>query len=1086
MDEQQEHAALVEEVILLRRRVSELEGTAEQSKTNGDSRSSIDGLDRKPAGSDNRASETPLQAAYEELKTRVADRTREIEQANAIMQALVDGTASATGADFFLSFAKAMAGAFGSRYILVCEHLDSPATRVRTHAFWTGEGFANNVEYDLVGGPCAETAMGEMTFHSSNLQELFPDDKDLVTLEAESYCGIPLFNSTGEIIGHLAIMDDRPMSQNLCEVPALPVFVARVASELERIQADAALRENERRLKTLIASAPLVVSSIGKDGQFDFFDGAALKKVGFEPGRFVGENFFDLWKTRPAMTASMEKCLAGDTPDLTTMEINGRLLDTRYSPLRSEEGDIEGAITVCVDVTDQRRAEAAMRESEQRLRLVTDSLPAFISYMDKTRRYQFVNKRYEEVFGVAREEILGKHIWEVLGDDNYRAIERYIDLSLTGETVEYEAPLQVPGKPDLAIHARYVPDISPDGEVRGNYVMITDVTEKKREEDARERTNIALANSMPGISRLNAEGCYVEVNDAYAEMVGYQPDDLLGNSWMPTVHIDDQPHVIEAYQRMLQDGQGEAEARGVRKDGSIFYKRVLMVRGDDSDAGGHYCFMRDISERKQAEAERLEAVLRYESIAQSVPDCVWSVRATECGTCSVEYVSPGWKEIWGYEPEAIYRNPNLWGEAIVEEDQAEFRKQFLHSVTTATTKTLNYRIRSKDGELRWIEDRILAVVTDEDRVITVEGIARDVTAEKQIEEERREKHNLLTAVMEGTSDPIFLKDGEGRYQMVNSATARTMGLPAHEVVGKDDSQLFPPEIAEQIRRDDLHVKSTGESVTIEETMLTADSETPRTYLTFKTPYRDHDGEIAGLIGLARNITARKKSEEALAESEARYRTLFDTCQDAIIVADAVSGEIIDANGAALNLTLLSIEEMIGKSIFHFSPADDRRYHEGILRQHVELGGSYDTNLRLQQADGEIVYVDVSTSVFQLGDRHLVQGVFRDITNAKLLEEQEQRHRNELAHVARLNTMGEMTTALAHELNQPLAAMANYAYAAEKEISSQEGAAPSAQTLSGTIVKLKEQAVRAGDIVRRMRGFVQKVGPMRSECDLNAI
>lgn len=150
------------------------------------------------------------------------------------------------------------------------------------------------------------------------------------------------------------------------------------------------------------------------------------------------------------------------------------------------------------------------------------------------------------------------------------------------------------------------------------FLSIEDITVHRYRERALYETNTALANAMPGIARLNNEGQYLTVNDYYAEVLGYMPAELIGQSWEPTVHPDDRGDAFLAYQRMLDEGKCEFETRGLRKDGSILHKHVLMVKSVYQQTGflGHYCFMRDISDRKSvehalyAEKERAEVTLR--------------------------------------------------------------------------------------------------------------------------------------------------------------------------------------------------------------------------------------------------------------------------------------------------------------------------------------------------------------------------------------------------------------------------------------------------------------------------------------------
>lgn len=133
-----------------------------------------------------------------------------------------------------------------------------------------------------------------------------------------------------------------------------------------------------------------------------------------------------------------------------------------------------------------------------------------------------------------------------------------------------------------------------------------EVAERARAEQALAEMNVALSNAMPGISRLDEHGRYVAVNDTYAQMLGHAVPELIGASWEPTVHADDRAMAIDAYATMLERGIGEFEARAVRKDGSIVHKHAMMVRiaHPDGTVQGHHCFVRDISQRKAAEAER--------------------------------------------------------------------------------------------------------------------------------------------------------------------------------------------------------------------------------------------------------------------------------------------------------------------------------------------------------------------------------------------------------------------------------------------------------------------------------------------------
>ncbi len=136
--------------------------------------------------------------------------------ADEILRTIAEGTASVTGDDFFRSLVRNLASSLQVRYAFVSEFTDVN-TRIRTLAFWTSEGFLDNFEYELAGTPCEQVLRGEIRQYPEGVQALFPRDKDLVKLGAESYLAIPLVNPMGKVLGHLAIIGQvqgRPLQPN--------------------------------------------------------------------------------------------------------------------------------------------------------------------------------------------------------------------------------------------------------------------------------------------------------------------------------------------------------------------------------------------------------------------------------------------------------------------------------------------------------------------------------------------------------------------------------------------------------------------------------------------------------------------------------------------------------------------------------------------------------------------------------------------------------------------------------------------------------------------------------------------------------
>jgi len=163
-------------------------------------------------------------------------------QAEQTLRSVVLGTAAVTGDDFFSALVRHLASAIGVRYAFVTECTDQTKTRVRTLAFWSGESLADNIEYDLAMTPCERVFEGEVCHHPSNLQQLFPHDTPLVSMEAESFIGLPMCAGSGDIIGHLAVLDVKPMPNASHAMSVLSIFAARAGAELQRLKAEQELR----------------------------------------------------------------------------------------------------------------------------------------------------------------------------------------------------------------------------------------------------------------------------------------------------------------------------------------------------------------------------------------------------------------------------------------------------------------------------------------------------------------------------------------------------------------------------------------------------------------------------------------------------------------------------------------------------------------------------------------------------------------------------------------------------------------------------------------------------------------------------
>ncbi len=213
---------------------------------------------------------------YEPLSGRVAEADKDflqlmsrwiggqLEQAQGrdLLETIVKGTATSTGIEFFDSLVKHLATALGVRYAFVVEWMDSSSPKACTLSFWNGTGYATNFEYILAGTPCENVGSGEV-YHAEGVRALYPHDKDLVTLNAEGYFGIPFFDRCGKTIGHLAVVHDGPMHLDQGQISVMRIFAARAGVELERKRAESALSGRNRQQKGVAHLGQRALAGVG-------------------------------------------------------------------------------------------------------------------------------------------------------------------------------------------------------------------------------------------------------------------------------------------------------------------------------------------------------------------------------------------------------------------------------------------------------------------------------------------------------------------------------------------------------------------------------------------------------------------------------------------------------------------------------------------------------------------------------------------------------------------------------------------------------------------------------------------------------
>ncbi|HUN49238.1 MAG TPA: PAS domain S-box protein [Stellaceae bacterium] len=345
---------------------------------------------------------------------------------------------------------------------------------------------------------------------------------------------------------------------------------------------------------------------------------------------------------------------------------------------------------------------------------------------------------------------------------------------------------------------------------------------------------------------------------------------------------------------------------------------------------------------------------------------------------------------------------------------------------------------------------------------------------------------MLASVVRSANAAVVSKTLDGIVTSWNYGAERMFGYSAEEMINQPIARIVAPDrmpemldILDRIRR--------GEQVARFETERRhKDGRTVHVALDI-SPIHDDAGRVVGASKIAHDITEHRRTEADLRAREAHLRAMLETVPDAVIVIDG-HGRIDSFSPSAQRQFGYSAEEVLGRNVKMLMPAPYRDAHDGYLRRYHETGERRIIGIGRvvvgRRKDGSTFPMELAVGEVTVGPARQFIGFVRDLTERQEVERRLQELQSELMHVSRLSAMGQMGAALAHELNQPLTAIINYSQAA-KRLGEMAGNQPSTRAAE-VMEKISQQAMRAGQVIRRLRQFVEKGSTEHSPEDVNKV
>jgi PAS domain S-box-containing protein len=755
-------------------------------------------------------------------------------------------------------------------------------------------------------------------------------------------------------------------------------------------------------------------------------------------------------------------------------------------PVLDSAGDIVEFVSTCIDVTEQLQARTAlqkaivvMKNSEDQLRAIINTIPA-LSWSTRPDGYvEFLSRRWLEFSGLSAEQAEGFGWSVAIHPEDAKGLLEYWQAALaSGQPVDTEARLRRFDGAYRWFLFRAEPFRDESGNITKWYGTNIEIEDRKRAEEAvrlNERNLRSIINTIPTLAWSTRPDGYVEfLSQRWLDFAGLSMEEAEGFGWSVAIHPEDAKGLVDYWQAALNSGTHvDTEARLRRFDGAYrwFLFRADPFRDESGQIVKWYGTNIDIEDRKRAEEAVLLNERNLRSIINTIPTLSWSTRPDGY----VEFLSQRWLEFAGLSAEQA--EGFGWSVAIHPEDAEGLVDYWQAALKSGTHVDTEARMRRFDGTYRWFLFRADPLRDEAGNIVKWYGTNADIEDRKRADEALRTSEHNLRLMVDTIPALMYTMTPEGEVESVNRQNSEYCGYAP-----KDLGAIHPDDIAGVAVRWRYSIE-TGEPYNFEHRIRRFDG-VYRWFQASGRPLRNMNGHIVRWYILLTDVEDRRRAEEALRASE----------QDLRLIVDSIPGLIAVMTPAGkVELVSRQIEEYFGwngrREKADAWAASDAIHPDDLARvvtttnRAFETGHPCESEYRCRRADGVYRWFHVRGVPQRDAEGHIVRWYFlhTDIDDRKNMEEALRRTEIRLSQATQMATVGELAAAIAHEVNQPLAAVVANGHACLRWLSAQPPNLAKAYEAGERIVR---DGTEAGEVVRRIRALFKGAAVEKIALDLN--
>jgi PAS domain S-box-containing protein len=819
----------------------------------------------------------------------------------------------------------------------------------------------------------------------------------------------------------------------------------------ERKRTEAVLERERILLRTLVDALPDQVYFKDKRGRFIFANAATAQFVGLaEAQDIIGKSDFDFFPSSEATAyhATEQDMLRRDTrlPNQVHATLNRATGQTIWIqgtkvPLHGEEGEVIGLLGVNRDITDEKLKEIALRESEERYRIVSELISDYAySYRvepDGTIVSEWVTESFKRVTGYDWGESDARGVYALYHPEDERKASVHVAAVIQGETRsdEYRIITKSGETHWLRLFRRPEWDTAHTRVVRF-YGVAQDITARKQAEialsESEERYRIVseLISDYAYSYTVGEDGSIAHdwTTDSFTRITGYTAQDI-GNGFN-LYHPDDAEAAHQDVQKVIAGHTTSGQYRIITKDGEtrwIEIYRYPIWNSAHTLVVRFYGVAKDVTERKRAEIALRESETRYRTVSELISDYAYSYIVNPDGSLKHDWTTDSFTRMTGYLPEE-----ETQAKTIYHPDDVQRAEQDVLKTVAGETLRGEYRVLTKDGSMRWVEIRRYPVWdAAHTRVERYYGVAQDITERKQAEIALRESEARYRIVSELISDYayayIVTPDKQIIHEWTTDSAVRVTGYSWTEAAGTytlyhpDDVGLVQQHIAETLE---------GHETEAQYRIITKSGELRWLEIHRYPVWDETEQRVMRFYGVAKDVTERMLAQQTINASQQRIQLLVQQSPLAVIEWD-LDGHIINWNPAAEHTFGYSGDEMMGADLVERLVAEKDRPQVKRMMDDLVHGAKVIINVNNNVTkDGRMITCEWHNVplIDDQGQIIALAGMAQDITERRLAEAQKIKTAIERE---RLGLVGRFVMAISHDFRTSLATIETSRYLIER-------------------------------------------------------